>query len=117
MARQESVTLIDDIDGGRADETVSFGLDGATYEIDVNKKKATALRKVLAEFVSAARLVKPQRSAGPTTTKARRAARPSPGDPLPAQIRVWAGGQGIAVPARGRVPESVRAQYVSAHAS
>lgn len=76
MARQESITLIDDIDGGRADETVSFGLDGAKYEIDVNKKKATALRKVLAEFVSAARPVKPQRPAGPTTTKARRGATP-----------------------------------------
>lgn len=116
MARQESITLIDDIDGGKADETVSFGLDGAQYEIDVNKKKATALRKVLAEFVSAARPAKPQRPAGPTTTQARRGARTRPGDPLPAQIRVWAGAQGIAVPARGRVPESVRAQYASAHA-
>lgn len=39
MARQETVTLTDDIDGGKADETVTFGLDGASYEIDLHSKR------------------------------------------------------------------------------
>ncbi len=55
MARQEQVTLIDDMDGGKADETVTFALDGVTYEIDLHKKKASALRKALDEFLSHAR--------------------------------------------------------------
>ncbi len=42
MAQQKSVTLIDDLDGGKAAETITFGLDGASYEIDLSKKNATA---------------------------------------------------------------------------
>ena len=40
MAHQTSVTLVDDLDGGKAAETVVFGLDGASYEIDLSKKNA-----------------------------------------------------------------------------
>ena len=65
MSRQESVTLVDDIDGGEADETVTFGLDGVFYEIDVHNQKAAALRTSLAEFVSAGRQL---RSSGFTQT-------------------------------------------------
>ena len=48
MARELIEKLIDDLDGGDAAETVSFGLDGATYEIDLSKKNAAAFRKSLA---------------------------------------------------------------------
>ena len=58
MAQQEIVALTDDIDGGKAHETVAFGLDGVTYEIDLHNKKAAALRKSLADFVSAARHIR-----------------------------------------------------------
>ncbi len=51
MARQQSVTLVDDLDGGKAAETVRFGLDGALYEIDLSKRNANALRKSLSDFV------------------------------------------------------------------
>ena len=51
MAHQTSVTLVDDLDGGKAAETVVFGLDGASYEIDLSKKNAGTLRKALTEFV------------------------------------------------------------------
>lgn len=47
MAKKVTVTLVDDFDGsGAADETVEFGLDGVTYEIDLSTKNAT-------KFVSA----------------------------------------------------------------
>jgi hypothetical protein len=43
--------LFDDLDGGRADETVSFALDGVEYEIDLSTANATALRNAMAEFI------------------------------------------------------------------
>ena len=47
MAQQTSVSLVDDLDGGKAAETVAFGLDGSSFEIDLSKKNAAALRKAL----------------------------------------------------------------------
>jgi hypothetical protein len=58
MARQIIETIIDDIDGGEASETVAFGLDGTTYEIDLNDKNAAALRKALDKFIGSARKVR-----------------------------------------------------------
>jgi hypothetical protein len=55
MAQTIVVKLVDDLDGGDADETVAFGLDGKTYEIELSKKNAAALRKVLAPYVDKAR--------------------------------------------------------------
>jgi hypothetical protein len=41
MAQKITVTLEDDLDGGPADQTVRFGLDGAEYEIDLSISNAT----------------------------------------------------------------------------
>src|SRR6476659_3573698 len=57
VARQTSVTLLDDIDGSRAAETVVFGIDGASYQIDLSKRNAASLRKALTEFVENGRRV------------------------------------------------------------
>jgi hypothetical protein len=43
MAQKITVTLEDDLDGGPADQTVRFGLDGAEYEIDLSARNAAAL--------------------------------------------------------------------------
>jgi hypothetical protein len=48
MAQKITVALEDDLDGGPADETVRFGVDGAAYEIDLSTKNAAALRRQLA---------------------------------------------------------------------
>jgi len=40
MAQKITVTLEDDLDGGPADQTVRFGLDGAEYEIDFSARNA-----------------------------------------------------------------------------
>ena len=40
MAKQTITQLIDDIDGSEAEETITFGIDGASYEIDLNAKNA-----------------------------------------------------------------------------
>ena len=55
MAVKTVVELVDDLDGGQADETVSFALDGVTYTIDLSAQHATRLRDVLAGFVAGAR--------------------------------------------------------------
>ena len=111
MAQQKSVTLIDDLDGGKAAETITFGLDGASYEIDLSKKNATALRKAVADFVEHGRRVK----AGAAPAKAQRRPVPRQG-PNPAAVRLWATAQGISVSARGRVPADLIAQYEAAQA-
>ena len=48
--------LVDDIDGSKAEETVSFALDGVEYEIDLSKQNAGNLRKGLDEYVSRRRV-------------------------------------------------------------
>ena len=57
MAQKVQVLLVDDIDGGEASETVSFALDGNSYEIDLSGKNATKLRDAFAKYVGAARKV------------------------------------------------------------
>ena len=57
MAQKVTVLLVDDIDGGSADETVSFSLDGVSYEIDLSSKNASAFRDALAQYVGTARRV------------------------------------------------------------
>ena len=51
MAQRVNIVLEDDIDGSAADETVTFALDGVTYEIDLTTANATALRDALAPYV------------------------------------------------------------------
>ncbi|MFR9802684.1 histone-like nucleoid-structuring protein Lsr2 [Pseudonocardia sp. RS010] len=63
MARQVQMALIDDIDGGPADETVRFSLDGRHYEIDLAGVKSDALRATLAPYVAAGRPQKADRKA------------------------------------------------------
>ena len=55
MAQKITVVLEDDLDGGPADETVRFALDGAAYEIELSKKHARAFRRKLEPFISHAR--------------------------------------------------------------
>jgi hypothetical protein len=108
MAQKVNIVLVDDIDGSEATETVSFGLDGTTYEIDLNDKNAAALRDVLAGYIGHGRKV----GAGPR--RGRKAAASS-GGPSAREIREWARSNGHDVPDRGRVSAEVREAYDAAH--
>jgi Lsr2 len=55
MAKTVIVKLTDDIDGGDADETVYFALDGKSYEIDVNAANAARVRAAIEPFITKAR--------------------------------------------------------------
>ena len=108
MAQRVEVVLVDDLDGGPADETIAFALDGVSYEIDLNETNATALRDALAVYVGHAR--KAGRKAPP-----RSAARRSSTGSQTAQIRTWAREQGLPVNDRGRIPADIVAQYEAAN--
>jgi hypothetical protein len=102
MAQKVTVSLVDDLSGSRADETVSFGLDGKNYEIDLSSGNAEKLRVALAGFVAAAR--KPGGSRRASVVPARR---PSVDREQNQAIREWARKKGMKVNDRGRIPSKV----------
>jgi Lsr2 len=106
MATKVTVELQDDLDGGPADETMRFGLGGAQYEIDLNKKNAKAFRQQLAPYIEHAR------RAG--TGQRRRSVRTSSNRQRSGGIRAWAKDQGIELSDRGRIPANVVEQYEAA---
>jgi hypothetical protein len=108
MAQRVHVVLVDDIDGSDAGETVTFGLDGATYEIDLNEKNAAALRDALAPYLGHAR-----RSGG--TRRGKKSSPAASSGPSAAEVRAWARENGWDVPDRGRVSADVRQAYDAAH--
>ncbi|HET7683024.1 MAG TPA: Lsr2 family protein [Marmoricola sp.] len=110
MAQKVNIILVDDIDGGDADETVSFALDGKDYEIDLTAQNAQKLRDALAPYVAHAR-----KAAGRGRRGRAAGAATSSGGPSPADIRAWARENGMDVPDRGRVSEEVRQAYAAAH--
>ncbi len=115
MARQETVALIDDIDGAKAHETVTFGLDGASYEIDLHSKKAAALRKSLSEFVAGARHTPDSTSVTRPAVRGRRQAKSrAAGDPTASEIRAWAASAGVVMSDRGRISAAVLEQFFAA---
>jgi len=112
----KKVVLVDDIDGGDADETVAFGLDGESYEIDLSPKNAAALRQVLAEYVSAARRSEKPVVAAPSAVSSNGARTPyAPIDrEQAAAIRTWARKKGHEVSDRGRIPARLVELYNNA---
>lgn len=97
MAQRVVVTLFDDLDGGEAAETVHFGVDGKSYEIDLSNENAERLRTVLAPYVQAGRR---QSRSGKSFRRTALA-------PDPATVRAWAQSNGMELPARGRIPKHV----------
>jgi hypothetical protein len=112
MAQKVTVTLVDDLDGSEAEETVEFGLDGASYQIDLSEDNAERLRDALAEYVEHARRSGGRKRA--STRPAGRPARPATADREQNQaIRAWARKQGMKVSDRGRIPSEVIDAYNS----
>jgi hypothetical protein len=104
MVKQTTVVLVDDIDGGAADETVTFALDGVAYELDLTSENAETMRQVLQSYASVARRSNPpqmrnsrhKRAIGSDDTEA---------------IRAWARENGRSVSDRGRIAATVREAY------
>jgi hypothetical protein len=108
MAQRVTIVLEDDLDGSAADETVTFALDGTTYEIDLNAKNAGKLRDALAPYVGHARKAGGRRSSGRSSFR-------SGAKRDVTEVREWARANGHKVSDRGRISAEVQAAYDKAH--
>ncbi|MEV6601295.1 Lsr2 family protein [Actinoplanes sp. NPDC051346] len=112
MAKQIIETLIDDVDGSVATETVTFSLDGTNYTIDLNETNAAALREAMAPYAGAASKI--GRGAGVwrpgiVPSRTRQAAKADN-----KAIREWAANNGHQLSERGRIPQHVTEAYEAA---
>ena len=110
VAKQIIHKLVDDLDGGDADETVKFALDGIQYEIDLSKKNAAKLRDVIAPYVASGSKV----GRGGVVVGGR-AARGRGGAAADREqnkaIRAWAKREGKEISDRGRIPQEIVDEY------
>lgn len=106
MARKTTVVLEDDLDGGPADEMITFTVDGVGYEIDLSSSNAQQFRNAVAPYVNAARRTGRQRRQQSSTGRGRSA--------WLTEVRNWAQANGYEVAARGRVAQTVIDAYTAA---
>jgi nucleoid-associated protein Lsr2 len=110
------ITLVDDLDGTEADETVEFSLDGAGYQIDLSKPNAERLRDIFAEFVRHGRRTGGRAKRAPKARTTKTANGPRSGKRTDAAvIRNWAHEQGMDLAPVGRIPDDVRRRYLARH--
>jgi hypothetical protein len=112
MARKIEVLLVDDLDGGTADETVTFSLNGTHYEIDLSTANAKKLREAIQPFADKGAR---QSGTGKRVGRALVTHRGSQDRKRSPQIREWAKAQGLRVNERGRIPAVIVEQYEAAH--
>ena len=112
MAQKVQTLFIDDIDGGAAEGTVRFGLDGTDYEIDLSGEHNDELHKALERYIAHGRKV-----GGAARRSARNGGRRGSSGIDTTAVRTWAREQGIDIKERGRVPADVVAKYQAATGS
>jgi Lsr2 len=105
MAQRVQVELVDDFDGEAADQTVTFGLDGVSYEIDLSDKNAKALRTAYETWIASARRVggRQPKVATKVATGVDTAA-----------VRAWAASNGHQISSRGRIPGDIIEKFRAA---
>jgi Lsr2 len=112
VAKQIIHKLVDDLDGGDADETVKFALDGIQYEIDLSEKNADKLRELIAPYVGAGTKI----GRGGVVVGGRAAAARGRGGAAADReqnkaIRTWAKREGKSISDRGRIPQEIVDEY------
>ena len=112
MAQKIQTLFIDDIDGGEAEGTIRFGLDGADYEIDLSARHGDELRAALQAYIAHARKLTGGARRGAAVRTGRRT-----GAKDTLAVRAWARENGIDIKERGRVPADVLAKYREATGS
>jgi len=112
VAKRTIHVLVDDLDGGDAEETVKFGLDGIQYEIDLSKKNANKMRDLLSPYLSAGtKIGRGGVLAGGRTTAVRARGGAGGDRDQNRAIREWAQSKGIPVSDRGRIKQEVVDRY------
>ena len=121
MAEQVTVSLVDDLDGSQAEETVEFSLDGVDYAIDLHADHAETLREELSPYTQQGKRVGGRKkSRASHTNKASGKTRREPTTSVSARernqaIRTWAQAAGYEVSDRGRIPAEIVEAYDKAH--
>jgi hypothetical protein len=112
MAQKVVVQLVDDIDGTPLEpgtgSTISFAIDGTSYEIDLSDHNAAQLRDALAPYLRAGRRISGRRSSSRPSSSSSAASET-------AAMREWAHAQGMKVSQRGRVGADVVEAYRNSH--
>ncbi len=108
MAQRVVIQKTDDIDGSEATQTITFALEGVSYEIDLNDAHADELRAAIKQYATAGRRI------GGAGRPAPSAARRSASGYDPKAVRAWAAANSVEIPARGRIPGAVLEQYRAA---
>jgi hypothetical protein len=108
MSRRVSLIITDDLDGSENAQTVSFGLDGVAYEIDLSDENRAKLEQALAPFIEAGRRV-------PRGDRRRQAGQPAVSSVDGAALRAWAKSAGLKVSERGRISRDLLRQYEVSH--
>lgn len=111
MAQKVNIVLVDDLDASEASETVSFALDGTSYEVDLNDQHADELRGALAVYVGHGRRVSGRKTSSPS----RRSSAGAASGPSAREIRDWARSTNRSVPERGRIPADLREAFDAAN--
>lgn len=108
MSKRVSLIVTDDLDGSENAHTVSFGLDGVSYEIDLSDENRAKLEEALAPFIRAGR-------GAPRGSRRRQVGRPGISSVDPAAMRTWARSAGLKVSERGRIGHEVVREYEAFH--
>lgn len=106
MAQKYLIELIDDLDNSPADTTITFGIDGKHYAIDLNTTHAEELHSTLEPYINAARKTD-NLNTKPKTPTSRRTDL--------AAIREWANHNGHTVAERGRISRQIQDAYDATH--
>lgn len=120
MSQKSIVTLVDDLTGEEAAETISFALDGKSYEIDLTAEHATKMREALSPYTDKARTAggrARRKSTKSTATKATSSASSTDSQTDSQAVRAWAKEQGLPVADRGRIPSSVISEFNAAQSN
>ena len=105
MARKTVIELVDDVNGEKADQSISFALDGVTYEIDLSDENAAQLRHDIEHWTGIARRTGGRRRTATGNSRSKDSG----------VIRQWAKDNGYEVSERGRISAVVREAYAAAH--
>ena len=116
MAQKVQYLLVDDVDGGEADETVTFAVDGVSYEIDLNAENAESLRESFATWIGHGRRVGGRAARGTARVNGtRRSAKAASASLDLGEVRAWARANNYQVSDRGRISGGLMAAYEAAH--
>lgn len=107
MAKTVAVVISDDLDGSPNAETVAFGLDAGSYEIDLSEQNRTKLEQTIAPYIRAGRRVARSRGRASAGRQGRRTNL--------SDVRTWAKENGLQVSERGRISTEVMQKYEAAH--